>query len=711
VALASAELYNPAGNGGAGTFAATGAMTQVRINPVSSVLPSGKVLIAGGRNAQLNGVALASAEIYDPAGNVGAGTFTATATMTSLRSGGARATLLPSGKVLVAGGSDGTATLASAELYDPAGNAGAGAFVLTGSMTTTRQNPSASLLPSGLVLVAGGSDGGATLATAELYDPAGNGGAGSFTATGSMSAARWKHTASVFPAGNPMAGNVLVTGGADILNQSGLASAEIYNAGAFTLTGSMAGGRYSHTATVLPSGKVLVAGGANTPGPLPAAENAQFFDPTVVVGGVLGIFTGMGPLAAARYQHSASLLPSGKVLVAGGLDLASSPAASPLASAEVSVTALGEACAPDCISGLCADGLCCDSACTGACDRCDLAMTQGRCTLLAAGDVGANPVCAPHLACNGKTADCASCSSDAGCELGYYCALDATCQPHKAQGEACNTPPHCKQPGCQECASGFCVDGVCCDVPVCTGTCQACSAALKQSAAQSGSCGPSKVDTDPHAQCVPFLCASGACATTCTASSQCAAAAWCKAGACVPKISSGSACPSADACSSGFCVDGVCCDKACDGQCEACDSFAGTCGPISGAPHGSRPACGAGLVCSPATAKCTTPGAAATCDNDHTLTAADGTKQDCAPYKCDSIAGCRSTCSSVNDCTAPTLCDATGKCVPPPASTGGDGGCAVSVTRSGPDDGALRFGWLVTVAALALARRRRRRRS
>jgi hypothetical protein len=78
------------------------------------------------------------------------------------------ATLLPSGKVLIAGGaSDSNTTLMSAELYDPA----AGTFTATGSMTTTRSGHTATLLPSGKVLIAGGLDNdGNSLASAELYE-------------------------------------------------------------------------------------------------------------------------------------------------------------------------------------------------------------------------------------------------------------------------------------------------------------------------------------------------------------------------------------------------------------------------------------------------------------------------------------------------------------------------------------------------------------
>jgi hypothetical protein len=57
--------------------------------------------------------------------------------------------------------------------------AGVECFVPTGKMTVARFEPTATLLPSGLVLIAGGLDRRyAPLGSAELYDP----GAGTFTA-------------------------------------------------------------------------------------------------------------------------------------------------------------------------------------------------------------------------------------------------------------------------------------------------------------------------------------------------------------------------------------------------------------------------------------------------------------------------------------------------------------------------------------------------
>ena len=113
------------------------------------------------------------------------GTWTTTGTLATARSSHT-ATLLPTGKVLVAGGFDSN-PLSSAELYDPA----TGAWTATGSMDSARASHTATLLPSGQVLVAGGDAGVITyLSSAELYDPA----TGAWTATGSMGSARVQFT-------------------------------------------------------------------------------------------------------------------------------------------------------------------------------------------------------------------------------------------------------------------------------------------------------------------------------------------------------------------------------------------------------------------------------------------------------------------------------------------------------------------------------------
>ena len=288
--LASAELYDPT----AAAWGNTGSLTTGRSELSAALLPNGKVLVAGG----FNGSALASAELYDPA----TATWSTTGNLGTGR-GFATATLLPNGKVLVAGGEGGNGTsLASAELYDPA----AGMWSSTGSLTTSRWGHTATLLPNGKVLVVGGLSGtessGVYLPSAEFYDPA----TGTWSPTGSLGTERYNHTATLL-----LNGTVLVAGGHNGVGSTGdLTSAELYDpvAGTWSTTGSLSTARERHTATLLPNGKVLVAAGLN-PTDLTSAE---LYDPAA------GTWASTGSLSTARRSHTATLLPNGKVLVAGG---------------------------------------------------------------------------------------------------------------------------------------------------------------------------------------------------------------------------------------------------------------------------------------------------------------------------------------------------------------------------------------------------------
>jgi hypothetical protein len=157
--LASAELYDPA----TGQWTATGSTLGVLVGHSATLLSNGTVLVAGGMAGT---GASSSAEVYDPS----TGQWTATGGMLEGRIFHS-ATLLPGGRVLVIGGTnsviDGGVALASAELYDPA----TGSSTATESVPLARGGYTATLLRDGTVLVAGGSGAGGYLATAELYDP------------------------------------------------------------------------------------------------------------------------------------------------------------------------------------------------------------------------------------------------------------------------------------------------------------------------------------------------------------------------------------------------------------------------------------------------------------------------------------------------------------------------------------------------------------
>ena len=200
----------------------------------------------------------ASAVIYDPATE----TWSATGPLAQGR-GGHTATLLPDGRVLVAGGyavaadrSKPDSVLGSAEIYDPA----TGTWSATGPLAEGRSDHTATLLADGRVLVAGGyvvccgslrPD--RAVGSAEVYDPA----TGTWSATGPLAEGRGRHTATLLSDGR-----VLVAGGcADSL--LALASAELYDPmrRSWTAAASMDEGRCGFAAVLLKDATVLVAGG------------------------------------------------------------------------------------------------------------------------------------------------------------------------------------------------------------------------------------------------------------------------------------------------------------------------------------------------------------------------------------------------------------------------------------------------------------------
>ena len=222
------------------------------------------------------------------------------------------ATLPPNGKVLVVGGEHieefvGYVYLRTAEIYDPA----TGRWRATAPMPAPRNIHTATLLPNGTVLVVGGQDAsepGAIHKTALIYDPVTE----QWTSTGSMAIGRLYHTATLLPNGK-----VLVAGGStptapECPSGCIASSAELYDpsTGVWTATGAMSSPHMLNTATLLPSGEVLVVGGDG----FHIASRAETYDPVTGQWSLTG-FMARGVLGG----HTTTVLQTGKVLVAGGL--------------------------------------------------------------------------------------------------------------------------------------------------------------------------------------------------------------------------------------------------------------------------------------------------------------------------------------------------------------------------------------------------------
>jgi len=354
----TAVLFDPS----AGTWSPAASMTAPRSNHTATAISSNRVLVAGGWGDY---DATSSAELYDVASD----RWSTTGLMRASRANHT-ATPLATGDVLVAGGNQDYLTLASAEVYSVSG----GTWTATGSMAQGRSTHSATLLSSGRVLVAGGyaeSTSGtySLVGTAESYDPA----TGTWSPAGTMIVPRYSHGAVLLPSGR-----VLVVGGCTRLSTTGYcqlatAEAELYDpaTGLWTRATAMGTARLWPAVALLPTGLVLVAGGCTRTDSygycLDGTTTAELYDPAA------GTWTATGPMLDERMYFPAVLLPSGGVLAAGGYDGYYS-----LAVSEIYDSGTGAGCRVCQADGSCtslpAGGLC------GPCRTCDATGTCGPAT-------------------------------------------------------------------------------------------------------------------------------------------------------------------------------------------------------------------------------------------------------------------------------------------------------------------------------------------
>jgi hypothetical protein len=267
-------------------------MMVARGAATATLLPNGKVLIAGGFDSGTT--AVNSTQLYHPTTN----TFSAGPPMKHAR-GGPTATLLPNGKVLIAGGNDGNGDLNSTELYDIATNT----FAPGPSLIAARYGGAAALLPNGKVLIVGGvAYPSGPLSSTEIYDPSAN----SFSAGPTMSSSVAPTAAILLPNGK-----VLLTG--EVISGN-VTMAELYNpAGNSMAERSLNTFRQYPTAALLPNGKVLIAGGfGNVNGQVVILTSTQIYDPS------LDAFADGPSMSSGRWFATAAPLANGKMLILGG---------------------------------------------------------------------------------------------------------------------------------------------------------------------------------------------------------------------------------------------------------------------------------------------------------------------------------------------------------------------------------------------------------
>jgi hypothetical protein len=328
---ADAELWDPKTGG---PVATTFPLAAARVDHAALALPGGQVLLGGGLEVmptleRCDPVARACAPLASaapshrspallllPSGRVayGAGVVdvidpTSGAVVRAIASEApehlaATATLLPSGALLLAGGATGApglgVTFADARIVD----ADHGSVRPIAPMSTPRERATATLLASGVVLVAGGYDQGAAAPTSsvEICAP----GDAHVEATNAMLAPRKRHALVRLPSGE-----VLVVGGE---GPSGPEGAELYDPahGTFRAAPPMRDTRSRHTVTALDAGRWLLAGGWVDPAPSWSSASCEIFDAAE------GAFVPAPDLATPRSGHAAARLPDGSILFVGG---------------------------------------------------------------------------------------------------------------------------------------------------------------------------------------------------------------------------------------------------------------------------------------------------------------------------------------------------------------------------------------------------------
>lgn len=515
-AIAQAELWSN------GAFSSGGTMVVPRSYHAATTLADGRVLVVSGNPK--TGQPVTQAEVWS------AGSFAAAG---STPHGLRESTLvgLPDGRALVLGGIGTSGTVCNGSQCKAALLWEAGAFKSAGNMLAARANSQAGLLPGGRVLVVGDSDGAGAnrVINAETWGPAGFQGAGDLAPIrlanpalavlsdgrallvgGQCDAANCQETA-LWDPGASDAGDLCKTDiecGAgscrdgrccDVFCTDSSKSCVAEKTGlADGVCGPIKNGQACSSGSTC--GSAYCVAGLCCDAPCNASNQACSTAKTGKPDGTCG------PIKNGIPCNQASECGSGHCSDSVCCDSACDQPGqrcqknfTGLPSGTCGTVPIGNACstASGCGSGFCVNGVCCDQACQQAGSSCQQARTDqpsGQCapvpngkSCVGGGDCGSG-FCADNVCC------------DSACDqLGFACVEAKTGKTSGLcsaipDGKACTKP--------DDCGSGFCVDGVCCDA-ICDGPCVACSA-TKKGQGLDGVCGPIKEGLDPKNKCNPF---------------------------------------------------------------------------------------------------------------------------------------------------------------------------------------------------------------
>jgi MYXO-CTERM domain-containing protein len=650
VALASCETFNPAGNGGAGTWASATAMGTARNDHTLFVLSpaSTDVLAVGGNN------------VYTSE-RLAAGVWTASTGDFGTIAGCPQCTPYFSPQ-MPAKTSDGKYVV----LVDYA----ATPYVFTtatNTWTVGTQNPSPiqqyryssmvlTIPGQSTIMRLGGEYSGTTFTTGERYNPATN----SWAAPGNAAAMTVPRSSAAVAILDP--NRVMVYGGYTGAAYS--STAEIYNATANTwafstgpIPNGQSAGQWNRGVTYAfhGSGKML----SNTD------QGMYIYDPAAAA----------TPWAVLNPNNFNNLGSQANVASAGAKVLmvpvwpSGGPSGAQTACRLFDFGDKGSQCSStgECQSGLTCVvdsywggyGVCCDTACSGACSSCQAAhktsgVADGTCGPRKSNEYVGETACPPTAATTCGTS-------------GYYCDGAGACA---------------KWSNTTQCAAGSCLDGdTQNDIRYCDGK---------------GTC-TAQTSTD----CTTgYQCSGSACQTQCYNNTDyCTSNYYCQDFqspyyTCQPKKSNGSACSYPVECTTGNCVDGVCCDLACDGLCEACTnaltgSSDGSCKPIA---TGTDPQ-----------DDCDNNGAGS-CDQNGLCNGAGACQLYASGTQCDDIG----TCASETSRYIPDTCNGTGSCVDKGSqacSTGYSCQAGVCNTQCTSDAQCASSYWCDTVSKVCVADR------